>query len=206
MRVGEQSTDPIDQVLGEVPVPASLTPEDVRLAVRAVVVHTAEEWPSGALCRNDGASYPCRLHRWGRRVLEAHGLNGRQIDALIRHGNPFVHVPFPFTATGPSRADRPAVHPAAAQSGRGATPPGRAANPGGRMPMPPGRVSASGGRMPTPPGRMPTPPGRVPTPPGRVPPAPGRVSVPTGRPVVRPGLPSRPVPPNAAAPRWPRAS
>ncbi|KIR65370.1 hypothetical protein GA0070558_10171 [Micromonospora haikouensis] len=220
MRVGEQSTDPIDQVLGEVPVPASLTPEDVRLAVRAVVVHTAEEWPSGALCRNDGASYPCRLHRWGRRVLEAHGLNGRQIDALIRHGNPFVHVPFPFTATGPSRADRPAAHPAATQSGRGATPPGRAANPGGRTPMPPGRVSASGGRMPTPPGRMPTPPGRmptppgrvptppgrVPTPPGRVPPAPGRVSVPTGRPVVRPGLPSRPVPPNAAAPRWPRAS
>ncbi|WP_246384454.1 hypothetical protein [Micromonospora carbonacea] len=214
-------------MLGEVPVPASLTPEDVRLAVRAVVVHAAEEWPSGALCRNDGASYPCRLHRWGRRVLEAHGLNGRQIDALIRHGNPFVHVPFPFTATGPSRADRPAAHPAVTQSGRGATPPGRAGNPAGRAPMPPGRVSASGGRvplppgrtplppgrMPIPPGRVPTPPGRVsasggrvPTPPGRVPPAPGRVSVPTGRPVARPGLPSRPVPPNAAAPPWPRAS
>lgn len=87
--------------------PASLTPEDVRLAVRAVVVHTAEEWPTGPLCRNDGASYPCRLHRWGRRVLETHGLNERQIEALIRHGNPFVHVPFPFTATGPSPA-RPA--------------------------------------------------------------------------------------------------
>lgn len=47
MRVGEQSTDPIDQVLGEVPVPAPLTPEDVRLAVRTVVVHAAEEWPAG---------------------------------------------------------------------------------------------------------------------------------------------------------------
>ncbi|MGN9890331.1 hypothetical protein [Micromonospora sp. L31] len=114
MRVGEQSTDPIDQILGEVPVPAPLTPEDVRLAVRAVVVHAAEEWPNGPLCRNDGASYPCRLHRWGRRVLETHGLNERQIDALIRHGNPFVHVPFPFTFNGPAtaRADRPApVHP-----------------------------------------------------------------------------------------------
>ncbi|TDC45876.1 hypothetical protein E1258_29895, partial [Micromonospora sp. KC207] len=139
MRVGEQSTDPIDQVLGEVPVPASLTPEDVRLAVRAVVVHTAEEWPSGPLCRNDGASYPCRLHRWGRRVLEAHGLNGRQIDALIRHGNPFVHVPFPFTATGPSRADRPAAPAARTQAGRMPTPPGRVPTPPGRVPNPVGR-------------------------------------------------------------------
>ncbi|MFI6780009.1 hypothetical protein [Micromonospora sp. NPDC050276] len=126
MRVGEQSTDPIDQVLGEVPMPAPLTPEDVRLAVRAVVVHTAEEWPTGPLCRNDGASYPCRLHRWGRRVLETHGLNERQIEALIRHGNPFVHVPFPFTATGPSRqqaarAVPQGIRPTAA--GRPVTPP-----------------------------------------------------------------------------------
>ena len=120
MRVGEQSTDPIDQVLGEVPVPASLTPADVRLAVRSVVVHAAEEWPSGPVCRNDGSSYPCRLHRWGRRVLVAHGLSERQVDALIRHGNPFVHVPFPFTATGPAagRAVRPVPLPVRAQPGR----------------------------------------------------------------------------------------
>ncbi|MFI6262240.1 hypothetical protein [Micromonospora sp. NPDC051006] len=126
MRVGEQSTDPIDQVLGEVPVPAPLTPEDVRLAVRAVVVHTAEEWPTGPLCRNDGATYPCRLHRWGRRVLSAHGLNDRQIEALIRHGNPFVHVPFPFTATGQAaRAVPPGVRPVvhAAGTGRPVVPP-----------------------------------------------------------------------------------
>ncbi|MET8088590.1 hypothetical protein [Micromonospora sp. NPDC005220] len=126
MRVGEQSTDPIDQVLGEVPLPAPLTPEDVRLAVRAVVVHTAEEWPTGPLCRNDGASYPCRLHRWGRRVLETHGLNERQIEALIRHGNPFVHVPFPFTATGPSRQQAARVVPQGIRptaAGRPVTPP-----------------------------------------------------------------------------------
>ncbi|WP_422738523.1 hypothetical protein ACN263_04315 [Micromonospora sp. WMMD729] len=129
MRVGEQSTDPIDQVLGEVPVPAPLTPEDVRLAVRAVVVHTAEEWPTGPLCRNDGASYPCRLHRWGRRVLTEHGLNERQIEALIRHGNPFVHVPFPFTATGPSSA-RPAGARPATTPGYPAPAPGRAGLPG----------------------------------------------------------------------------
>ncbi|MGC4748982.1 hypothetical protein ACLQ28_25470 [Micromonospora sp. DT201] len=107
------------------PVPAQLTPEDVRLAVRAVVVHTAEEWPTGPLCRNDGASYPCRLHRWGRRVLETHGLNERQIEALIRHGNPFVHVPFPFTATGPSRQQAARVVPPGARptaAGRPVTP------------------------------------------------------------------------------------
>ncbi|GAB3849794.1 hypothetical protein GCM10029963_34910 [Micromonospora andamanensis] len=107
MRVDEQSTDPIDQILGELPVPTPLTPEDVRLAVRAVVVHAAEEWPSGALCRNDGARFPCRLHRWGRQVLLNHGLNERQLDALIRHGNPFVHVPFPFLINGPSAGRTP---------------------------------------------------------------------------------------------------
>ncbi|MBY8872384.1 hypothetical protein K7640_11090 [Micromonospora sp. PLK6-60] len=132
MRVGEQSTDPIDLILGEVPVPAPLTPEDVRLAVRAVVVHTAEEWPSGSLCRNDGATYPCRLHRWGRRVLEAHGLNERQIEALIRHGNPFVHVPFPFVINGPARPDRTAVSAPRGPVGRGVPPAARPAfRPGG---------------------------------------------------------------------------
>ncbi|WP_422750280.1 hypothetical protein [Micromonospora sp. WMMD1219] len=131
MRVGEQSTDPIDQILGEVPVPAPLTPEDVRLAVRAVVVHAAEEWPAGPKCRNDGSSFPCRLHRWGRRVLETHGLNDRQIDALIRHGNPFVHVPFPFVLTGPSGA-RPAAGQVARPAGQAGRPgvPGQVARPG----------------------------------------------------------------------------
>ncbi|MEV4464965.1 hypothetical protein AB0J51_15230 [Micromonospora echinofusca] len=133
MRFGEQSTDPIDQILGEVPVPASLTPEDVRLAVRAVVVHAAEEWPAGPLCRNDGATYPCRLHRWGRRVLERHGLSERQVDALVRHGNPFVHVPFPFTVTGPAPASRASAgHPGGS----------RAVAPGAR-PAGPGRPVAS---------------------------------------------------------------
>ncbi|MDO3682759.1 hypothetical protein [Micromonospora sp. C28ISP2-4] len=141
MRVGEQSTDPIDQILGEVPVPAPLTPEDVRLAVRAVVVHAAEEWPAGPKCRNDGSSFPCRLHRWGRRVLETHGLNDRQIDALIRHGNPFVHVPFPFVLTGPSGA-RPA--------GQVARPGGQVARPGvpGQAARPAAAAQAARGPVP----------------------------------------------------------
>ncbi|MEV0156977.1 hypothetical protein AB0H57_25055 [Micromonospora sp. NPDC050686] len=132
MRVGEQSTDPIDLILGEVPVPAPLTPEDVRLAVRAVIVHAAEEWPTGPLCRNDGATYPCRLHRWGRRVLETHGLNERQIEALIRHGNPFVHVPFPFVVNGPARPDRTVASAPRGPVGRGVPPGVRPAfRPGG---------------------------------------------------------------------------
>ncbi|MEV1330866.1 hypothetical protein AB0J20_14960 [Micromonospora costi] len=149
MRVGEQSTDPIDQVLGEVPVPAPLTPEDVRLAVRAVVVHAAEEWPAGPKCRNDGATYPCRLHRWGRRVLLAHGLNDRQVDALIRHGNPFVHVPFPFTATGPAQPARSAAFPPQRPADRGVPPVrGQAARavPPGVRPV----VNAAGAGRPAP--------------------------------------------------------
>lgn len=138
MRVGEQSTDRIDQILGEVPVPAQLTPEDVRLAVRAVVVHAAEEWPAGPKCRNDGAAFPCRLHRWGRRVLAAHGLNERQIDALVRHGNPFVHVPFPFVLSGPSAA-RPAAPAPPAPRG----PAGRVTAPAARPALRPGGAGRS---------------------------------------------------------------
>ncbi|WP_203992332.1 hypothetical protein [Micromonospora lutea] len=177
MRVDEQSTDPIDQILGELPVPTPLTPEDVRLAVRAVVVHAAEEWPSGALCRNDGARFPCRLHRWGRRVLLDHGLNERQLDALIRHGNPFVHVPFPFLINGPSTGRTPAARPAGADRAAGYPP--RAAG----HPTRPDRVAGYPARGPVP-----------------------RVAAPAARTGVRAPGSSRPVAPPATAPRWPRAS
>jgi hypothetical protein len=96
VRTVEQSTDQTGRATGEIPVPEFATPEDVQLAVKAVVVHAPEEWPAGPLCRNDGAAYPCRLHRWGRRVLLKHGLSERQINALVDNGNPFVRVPFPF--------------------------------------------------------------------------------------------------------------
>ncbi len=177
MRVDEQSTDPIDQILGELPVPTSLTPEDVRLAVRAVVVHAAEEWPSGSLCRNDGARFPCRLHRWGRRVLLAHGLNERQLDALIRHGNPFVRVPFPFLVNGTAPARTPAARPAGTDRAAGYPPrTDRAAG------YPVRSDRAAGYRGPVP-----------------------RVAAPAVRPVSTPAT-GRPVAPPATAPRWPRAS
>ncbi|MET9298712.1 hypothetical protein ABZX66_05240 [Micromonospora aurantiaca] len=188
MRVGEQSTDPIDQILGEVPVPAPLTPEDVRLAVRAVVVHAAEEWPAGPKCRNDGSSFPCRLHRWGRRVLETHGLNDRQIDALIRHGNPFVHVPFPFVLTGPSGA-RPAPGQVARQAGQVTRPgvPGQAGRP-----VPGQQARAVPGQVARPAAAAQAARGPVP-----------RVAAPPVRPGLRP-VAARSAP--TARPRWPRAS
>ncbi|WP_327039194.1 hypothetical protein [Micromonospora maris] len=181
MRVDEQSTDPIDQILGELPVPTPLTPEDVRLAVRAVVVHAAEEWPSGALCRNDGSRFPCRLHRWGRQVLLNHGLNERQLDALIRHGNPFVHVPFPFLVNGPNPGRTPAARPPGGD--RAASHPGRTADRAAGYPPRQGLAAGYPARGPVP---------RVAAPPVRA----GTRTAGTGRPVAPP----------ATAPRWPRAS
>lgn len=75
--------DRIDEVLGEVPLPPYVTAEDVGFAVRAITVHAPEEWPGGALCRNDHAPHPCRLHRWGRRVLAKRGLTDAQATALV---------------------------------------------------------------------------------------------------------------------------
>lgn len=96
MRIVEQSTDQNGRGVEELPVPAFATPEDVQRAVKAVVVHGPEQWPTGPVCHNDGAPYPCRLHRWGQRVLAQHGLSQPQIDALVDNGNPFIRVPFPF--------------------------------------------------------------------------------------------------------------
>ena len=75
--------DSIDNILGELPLPPYVTAEDVGFAVKAVTVHAPEQWPDGPRCRNDRAPHPCRLHRWGRRVLNRRGLTDRQIQTLI---------------------------------------------------------------------------------------------------------------------------
>jgi hypothetical protein len=82
--------DPIDQVLGELPLPAYVTAGDAQLAVRAVVVHAPQEWPAGTVCRNDGATYPCRLHRWGHRVLRMCGLSEAEVADIAERGDPSV--------------------------------------------------------------------------------------------------------------------
>ena len=75
--------DSIDAVLGELPLPSRVTAEHVGFAVTAIVVHAAERWPDGPRCRNDRAPHPCRLHRWGLRVLDRRGLTDCQVADLV---------------------------------------------------------------------------------------------------------------------------
>ncbi len=91
--VVDQPVDAVEKVLGELPVPWFVTAEDVRLAVRAVVVHVPEEWPTGPLCRSDRTPYPCLLHRWGRRVLRSRGLPDEVVDELVARGDQRARVP-----------------------------------------------------------------------------------------------------------------
>ncbi|HEY0699461.1 MAG TPA: hypothetical protein VGD43_16820 [Micromonospora sp.] len=76
---------PIDHKPDELPVPPDATTEDERLATLAVVEHVPEHH-AGLVCRIDRAAYPCRLHRWGRRVLAQRGLTGADIARLIALG------------------------------------------------------------------------------------------------------------------------
>lgn len=78
----DQPVDAMEKVLGELPMPWVVTAQDVRLAIRAVLVHAPEDWPTGPLCRSDRTPYPCLLHRWGRRVLRSRGLTDEAIDEL----------------------------------------------------------------------------------------------------------------------------
>ncbi|MFV2100359.1 hypothetical protein [Micromonospora sp. LOL_024] len=75
--------NPIDEALGEIPLPPYISAEDVTFALRAIRVHAAQHWPEGPLCRNDRAPHPCRLHRWGRRVLAQRGLTDQQIQTML---------------------------------------------------------------------------------------------------------------------------
>ncbi|WP_319462733.1 hypothetical protein [Micromonospora sp. RTP1Z1] len=75
--------DSIDDILGELPLPPYATAEDVTFAVKAVTVHAAEQWPEDPRCRSDRAPHPCRLHRWGRRVMILRGLSEPEIEALV---------------------------------------------------------------------------------------------------------------------------
>lgn len=86
--------DPSGEVLREIPLPPYVTGEDAQFAVRAVVVHAPRRWSGGTICRNDANPHPCRLHRWGRRVLALRGLRPAEIDALIERGDPTA-VPVP---------------------------------------------------------------------------------------------------------------
>jgi hypothetical protein len=108
--------DPGSEALPEVPLPPYVTAEDAQFAVRAVVVHAPEQWPQGTVCRNDKLAYPCRLHRWGRRVLALRGLSDADVEALIAAGDPHAPTPPPDRpVTG--EVTRPHHDPSAARNG-----------------------------------------------------------------------------------------
>ncbi len=85
--------DAMEKVLGELPVPWVVTVADVKLALRALLVHRPEEWPAGSLCRSDRTPYPCLLHRWARRVLRSRGLPDDVVDRLAEGDGLPVGVP-----------------------------------------------------------------------------------------------------------------
>ncbi|SIR06120.1 hypothetical protein [Micromonospora avicenniae] len=86
-------TESLDDTLREIPLPPYVTGEDVQFALRAVVVHAPQRWSGGTICRNDANPHPCRLHRWGARVLALRGLRDADIDALIERGDPAASLP-----------------------------------------------------------------------------------------------------------------
>ncbi|MEU8300936.1 hypothetical protein AB0C04_27070 [Micromonospora sp. NPDC048909] len=88
-----RAAEPVGDVLREIPLPPYVTGEDAQFAVRAVVVHAPRSWSGGTVCRNDASPHPCRLHRWGARVLALRGLRDVEIAALIEHGDPTAPVP-----------------------------------------------------------------------------------------------------------------
>jgi hypothetical protein len=69
--------------LDEYPVDSVNARYDARYAQMAVVIHQGEDWPSGRLCRNCHAPFPCRLARWGVRVLVAAGWTSRDMALLV---------------------------------------------------------------------------------------------------------------------------
>ena len=83
-----EGNEQFGEVLRDIPLPPYVTGEDVQFAVRAVIVHAPRRWSGGTVCRNDASPHPCRLHRWGQRVLALRGLHPTEIDALIERGDP----------------------------------------------------------------------------------------------------------------------
>jgi hypothetical protein len=84
----------------DLPVDTTVTQEQLWLAVRAVLIHTAQRWPSGVYCANDRSPYPCRMRRWGERVLLSAGWRGEDIAALARQAD--VGPPPWLAGTGPT--------------------------------------------------------------------------------------------------------
>ena len=84
VRSADAAPDTVRGAADEYAVPDSPTAEDARVAQKAVVIHAPQQWPRGRYCVNCHDAFPCRLHRWGRRVLEAVGWTDRDVAELVR--------------------------------------------------------------------------------------------------------------------------
>ena len=71
--------------LDDYPAPTTRTEaeQDLRYGQMAVVIHQGEDWPSGRLCRNCKARWPCRLQRWGFAVLVTAGWTKDDVKRLL---------------------------------------------------------------------------------------------------------------------------
>jgi hypothetical protein len=67
--------------------PSAVTRDELRLAVRAVLVHTPQHWPGGVYCSNDRSPFPCRMRHWGEHVLVAAGWDADSIAAMARQAD-----------------------------------------------------------------------------------------------------------------------
>jgi hypothetical protein len=67
----QDAGDPLDDY--PVPTDPAEAERDLGYGQMAVVIHLGEDWPSGRVCRNCHARWPCGLYRWGFRVLSVAG-------------------------------------------------------------------------------------------------------------------------------------
>jgi hypothetical protein len=79
----------VDEI--EYPVADNPTAEDIECAQKAVIIHQGQDWPTGTLCVNCHAPWPCVLNRWGRNVLTAVGsIEADLVDMIRRARNGIV--------------------------------------------------------------------------------------------------------------------
>jgi hypothetical protein len=77
---GAQHPDGLDD---ELPVELSTVDTQLPFAMKAVVVHQPEDWPTGKVCRNDHRPWPCQLYHWGHQVLWLAGWREAEIAGLV---------------------------------------------------------------------------------------------------------------------------
>jgi hypothetical protein len=75
------ATDVLEEFLG--PTDRAEAERDLCFGQKAVVIHRGEDWPAGRVCRNCHEPWPCRLHRWGLRVLVTAGWGAADVAQLV---------------------------------------------------------------------------------------------------------------------------